>query len=377
MGSLGHGGGHGGTNALVEGLGDDIVLGELVVADQGGHFHLLVDVAGADIEGAAEDAGECQHVVDLVGEVAAAGGHHAGTACLGVIGEDLGGGVGAGEDDGVLCHGLHHLRGDGTGSAHTDENVGAHQHVGQTAGLLLQVGHLGHLLLDPVEVLTACVDSALAVAHGDVPESGGEQQLHDGYGSGACAGGDHLHVFFLLANHLQGVGEAGQGDHGGAVLVVVEDGNVALLLQLALDLEAAGRGDILQIHAAKAAGDVIDGLHELVHVLGLDAQGEGVHIGKGLEQHALALHDGHTGLGADVTQTQNGAAVGDNGAQVVTAGQLITLVDILLDLQAGLGHAGGCKPGKDPPCFRRGQWQSLRSCPSTRRGVAGILLRNP
>ena len=73
----------------------------------------------------------------------------------------------------------------------------------------------------------------------------------------------------------------------------------------------------------------------------LTHRGEGVHIGKGLEQHALALHDGHTGLGADVTQTQNGAAVGDNGAQVVTAGQLITLVDILLDLQAGLGHAGG------------------------------------
>ena len=125
------------------------------------------------------------------------------------------------------------------------------------------------------------------------------------------------------------------------MLVVVEDGNVALFLQLPLDLKAPGSGDVLQIDAAEGAAHQIHGVDELIHIVGLDAQGEGVHVGKGLEQGALALHNGHTGLGADVAQTQNGGAVGDDGAQVVAAGQLIGLADVLLDFQAGLSNAGG------------------------------------
>ena len=337
---------------MVKSLRDNVLLVEFLIGDEigqslgGSQFHLLVDVAGADVKGAAEHAGEGQDVVDLVGIVATAGGDDPGAARLGVIGEDLGGGVSAGEDDGILVHGLDHLGGDGAGSGHADEHVGAHQHVGQGAGLLLQVGDLGHLLLDPVQALPALIDDALPVAHGHILEPGGQQQLDDGDGGGAGTGGDHLHVLLLLAHHFEGVGQAGQGDDSGAVLVIVEDGDVALLLQLLLDLKAPGSGDVLQVDAAEGAGYQVHGVDELVHVLGLDAQREGVHAAEGLEQHALALHDWHTGLGADVAQTQNGGAVGDDGAQVVPAGQLIALVDVLLDLKAGLGHAGGVGQGQ-------------------------------
>ena len=190
-------------------------------------------------------------------------------------------------------------------------------------------------------MLPARVDGAGAVGHHDVLKTGGEQQLHNGDGGGACAGGDDLHFLFLFAHHLQRIGQTSQGDHGGAVLIVVEDGNVALFLQLPLNLKAPGGGDILQIHAAEGAGDQINGVYKLVHILGFDAQREGVHIAEGLKQHALALHNGHSGLRADVAQAEHGGAVGDDGAQVVAAGELIGLVDILLDLQTGLGHTGG------------------------------------
>ena len=66
----------------------------------GGHLHVLGDRGGAGVEGAAEDAGEGQHVVDLVREVAAAGGDDRGEA-LGDLGPDLGVGVGHGEHDRV------------------------------------------------------------------------------------------------------------------------------------------------------------------------------------------------------------------------------------------------------------------------------------
>ena len=50
---------------------------------------------------------------------------------------------------------------------------------------------------------------------------------------------------------LRGVAQRGQRDDGRAVLVVVEDRDVQPLLELALDLEAAGRRDVLQVHPAE------------------------------------------------------------------------------------------------------------------------------
>ena len=53
------------------------------------------------------------------------------------------------------------------------------------------------------------------------------QQLHDGDAGRARAAGHHLHVLDLFAHHLQRVGQGGQHHHGGAVLIVVEHGDVA------------------------------------------------------------------------------------------------------------------------------------------------------
>ena len=119
----------------------------------------------------------------------------------------------------------------------------------------------------------------------------------------------------------------------------MEDGDVALFLQLALDLKAARRRDILQVHAAERAGDHVDGVHDLVHILALDAERECIHIAERLEEHAFALHHGHARLRADVAKAQHRRAVRHHKAHVVPAGQLIAFVHVLLDLKAGLRHA--------------------------------------
>ena len=141
--------------------------------------------------------------------------------------------------------------------------------------------------------------------HSGAPGAVSYTHLGDGHRRRACAADDHADGVLALADDLQRVGQARQGDDRGAVLIVMEDRDIALFLQLALDFEAAGRGDVLQVHAAEAAGDEVDGIDDLVHIVGLDAEREGVHIAEGLEQHALAFHDGHARLGADVTQTQH------------------------------------------------------------------------
>src|SRR5699024_4780510 len=98
-GLVGHGPGHGVGHRLVQHRGDDILRGELVLWDEGGDgpggpdLHALGDVPGPDGQGPLEDAREDQYVVDLVGEVTAAGADDGRPAPFGLLRHNLGDGV--------------------------------------------------------------------------------------------------------------------------------------------------------------------------------------------------------------------------------------------------------------------------------------------
>ncbi len=66
-----------------------------------------------------------------------------------------------------------------------------------------------------------------------------------------------LDVVDAPPDHLEGVDEAGERDAGRALLVVVPDGDLALLAQGVEDAEALGLGDVLEVHPAEPR------LHEL------------------------------------------------------------------------------------------------------------------
>lgn len=141
----------------------------------GGHVHFVVDLRGSHVEGSTENAREGQDVVDLVRVIRPAGGDHFCAASFGILGENLRGGVGAGEDDGVPIHGLDHFRGEGAGGGDADEHICPADDVSQLAGFFLAVCDLGHLGFDPVEVFPTLVDGAGAVGHNDVLVSGGQE----------------------------------------------------------------------------------------------------------------------------------------------------------------------------------------------------------
>ena len=67
-----------------------------------------------------------------------------------------------------------------------------------------------------------------------------------------------------LADHLQRVQQRRQHDDRRAVLVVVEDRDVERLAQAPLDLEAARRGDVLEVDAAEDRRDRLDRADDLV-----------------------------------------------------------------------------------------------------------------
>ena len=73
-------------------------------------FHRLIDGPGLNVERAAEDVGEAEHVVDLVRIVRAACGDDGVVADLGdLLRRDFGVGVRHGEDDGLVGHAGDHL----------------------------------------------------------------------------------------------------------------------------------------------------------------------------------------------------------------------------------------------------------------------------
>ena len=123
------------------------------------------------------------------------------------------------------------------------------------------------------------------------------------------------------------------------MLVVVEDGDVEQIAEPILDLEAARGGDVLEVDAAERRRQQLDRLDDLLGVVGREADREGVDVGELLEQHRLALHHGHRGLGADIAEAEHGAAVADHRHGVLLDRELEGLGPILGDLGADAGDA--------------------------------------
>ena len=179
--------------------------------------------------------------------------------------------------------------------------------------------------------------------------------MDDGRTGGTGAVLHNFDVLDALANDFQGIEHTGQNDDRGAVLVIVEHGNVEVALELGLDLEALGAADILEVDAAERRCDGLDGCNDFLFGVGVQADGERIDAAKLLEQHALAFHDRQTGLGADVAKAQHGSAVGHDGHSAAFHRVGVNVVGIGLDLTAGLGHAGGVGGGQGVAVFAGGQ----------------------
>ncbi|MNM45444.1 hypothetical protein D3C81_563670 [compost metagenome] len=174
-------------------------------------------------------------------------------------------GVRAGEHDRVGRHRLQAFCAQQVRAGQANEHVGTVQGVSQ--GTL--VGRVGELRLVLVQVVAASVDHAGAVDHVDVLDLGthADQQLHARDGGSAGTQADDLGVFQLLAGDFQGVDHAGGGDDRGAVLVIVEDRDVALLDQGALDLEALWRLDVFEVDATEGDRNAANGVDESLRAL--------------------------------------------------------------------------------------------------------------
>ena len=107
-----------------------------------------------------------------------------------------------------------------------------------------------------------------------------------------------------LPTQLQAVQDGRADDDGRAVLVVVEHRDLHALAQLALDVEALGRLDVLEVDAAEGRLERGDDVDQLVGVVLGELDVEHVDAGELLEQAALALHHRLAGERTDVAEAR-------------------------------------------------------------------------
>ena len=165
------GGGNRRDDSFVERLGNDMrfvgIFDEICKCIGRRDFHTVVDVACSGIECAAENPGECKHVVDLILKVASAGCDDARACFECEIGKDFGIGVCHSKDDCVIAHRTNHILRKHVLCAYADEGVGIFYCVFESAFHAARICAKSKRTLRLIEVFVVLQD-AESVAHNDV-----------------------------------------------------------------------------------------------------------------------------------------------------------------------------------------------------------------
>ena len=139
----------------------------------------------------------------------------------------------------------------------------------------------------------------------------------------------------------QRVDQAGGGDDGGAVLVVMKDRDVEQFAQLLLDDEAFRRLDVLEIDAAPALAEELDAIDEFVGIFGGDFEIDGIDVGEALEQHRLAFHHRLGRQRAAIAEAENRGAVGDHRDEIALGGVVVGAAS-----SSAMASTGTATPGE-------------------------------
>ena len=134
----------------------------------------------------------------------------------------------------------------------------------------------------------------MPVADNDVIIAGHDQALGHAHARGADAVDDDAGLLQFFAHDLEGVKEGGQDNDARGMKFVVQHRDPDGVAHPVFHGETLGRGDALQTDAAEGGSQHPDGFNDFVGVLGLYGNGDGVDVGKGLEDDAFGLQLGET-----------------------------------------------------------------------------------
>ena len=193
-----------------------------------------------------------------------------------------------------------------------------------------------------IDVVPARSDDALSVDQHDPlpPDTQPHIVLRGSDGGGPGAHENDPHVLGGAPGDLERVEQRGAGDDRGAVLVVVKDRDRQRLGQPALDLEALGRLDVLEVDPADSGLQHRAEPDHVVRLRRVDFQVEHIDVGEDLEEDAFALHDRLACERPDISQSQYRGAVADDGDQISLGSVAVGILGPIGNAQTGFGHAG-------------------------------------
>ncbi|MNC37776.1 hypothetical protein D3C75_863500 [compost metagenome] len=161
---------------------------------------------------------------------------------------------------------------------------------------------------------------------------------------------DLLHSF---AHHPQRIKQPCCNNDGGAMLVIMKHGNVQFFLKPPFNLEAAGRADVLKVDSSEDRADRLDDEDNFLRVLGVQTDGESIHIRKLLEQHRLALHDRSRCSRPDISKTEYGCSIRYHSNRISLDGKGIGFIRFVRNSGAYPGHTRRIHPRQIIPVFNR------------------------
>ena len=183
------------------------------------------------------------------------------------------------------------------------------------------------------------MDDAIYVAADDLCCAAGKQHLGHGSTGGTRADDCDFDVGELFVDDAECVAKRSEDRDRRAVLVVVKHRNVQSLLEATLDLEATGRGDVLEVDAAEGRSECLYARHDLVRIRRVETDRPRVDTCKLLEEHCLAFHHRHRGLWTDVAEAEDGRTIGDDRNRVALRGQVPDHFGLVDDCLTDTGNA--------------------------------------
>ena len=300
-----------------------IFAGKVRERVRGGDLHLHVDRLCAHIEGAPENIGKTEHVVDLIWIVRTPGGDdHVRARLLRVLRRDLRIGIRHRENDRVGSHRLDHLGRQRALGRQAEEDVGADHRL--LEGTQRRLDRMGRLPLVHAIMATA-IDDPLGVTQDDVgrfkPNRLDEVETGDAGGARAIA--DEAGRLDVPARQTDRVDHAGGGDDRRAMLVVVKNRNIHHLAQALFDVEALRRLDVLEIDSTEGGTKKLHRTDEFIRVFRPDLEIYGIDIGETLEQNRLSFHHRLRGQRSKIAEAEDRRPVRDDGDQVASRSVIV------------------------------------------------------
>ena len=353
-----HPGRHPGGDPAVEDRRHDVVGVQVLVADHLGDgpgrgcLHPFSDAGCTGIQSPPEYSGKGQDVVDLIGKVGSAGGHHRGQA-VDLLRAYLWIGVRHGKDDRIVRHGAHILRTEQPGRRQSHEHIRPADHFGERSSLAVRIAVVHKPLLGVIQIAATGMDRTGTIDAHYLADSGIVEHLCDRQTGRARSRDNHRHIRDLFVDKFESIPERSRRHDGCSVLVVVKDRNVERLDEPVLNLEGRRRGYVLQIDPTERRGHAYYGLNQLVGGGHVEAHRERIDPAELLEQQGLAFHHGQGRGRTDVPQPEDGGSVGDDGDDVLDDRVGVAQHRLPLDRLAHPGPPPACTPspgrGRRPP----------------------------